>query len=369
MLKQQPAKKVIFIEPVLAHYRHDTFSIISENENFEVYILAGTNYEGVKDTSIPNSIKKEYLSLNVFGQRFYYLRGALNTVRRFKPDVIVCSGIDFRHFHTLLIYFWSRLAKKKFVWWSHAGMGNQGKIGQWFRSTIYRNSNGILSYNSNGKNNLIHMGVPESKIQVVGNALNSEDYGFDMKIKNTTDDKVVLLYSGRITKEKKLSVLIDALSHLKQTNLDFICNIVGGGNIESYKQQVDKLEIHGYVNFLGPRYGKELKSVFAQADVFVYPGGIGLSMVQALSYGLPVITTDAMNEHGPEIELLFPGLTGDFFMDENPKELAQQILHWVGKVRSYKAEISEECKNQLVKFGYLPQRVAENIVGLLNTLV
>ncbi len=369
MLKQCTGKKVIFIEPVLAHYRHDTFSIISENKNFEVSILAGTHYEGVKDTTMPNSIKKEYFTLKLFGHKFYYLKGALNTVRQIRPDVIVCSGIDFRHLHTLLIFFGAKLAKVKFVWWSHAGLGNQGKIGQWLRSTIYRNSNGILAYNSHGKNNLIQMGVPESKIKVVGNALNSDDYGFDMKIKNSTDHKVVLLYSGRITKEKKLSVLIDALSQLKQTNLDFICNIVGGGNIGSYKQQVDKLEIHGYVNFLGPRYGKELKTVFAQADLFVYPGGIGLSMVQALSYGLPVITTDAMNEHGPEIELLFPGVTGDFFWDENPKDFAQQILHWVGKVRANKAEISEVCRNQVVKFGYLPQMVAENIEGFLNTLM
>ncbi len=362
---RQGIKKVLFIEPVFAHYRHDTFNNIFKTGNLECYLLAGTNYEGIKESDLPDAIKSKYIKLYLGFNTFYYLKGTLHFLRSYKPDIIVCSGIDFRHLHTLLAFLWSRFFKVKFVWWSHAGLGNQGRIGQKLRAIFYMYSEGVLAYSNKGKNNLTQLGIPEGNVRVVGNALNSSDYGFDAVNKNPQDE-AILLFSGRITPEKKLDVLIRALKILKEHGIKFKCLIAGGGDLESYQELVENLSLKNEVVFLGPKYGEELKAYFSKSMLFVYPGGIGLSMVQALSHGLPVITTDAFKLHGPEIELLSPGVTGDLFRDGDSNELAIKIEEWLKKLRNEKEIIASVCRNRVKEYGYLPEMVASKITEFIN---
>jgi len=361
----QGIKKVLFIEPVFAHYRHDTFNNIFKTGNLEWYLLAGTNYEGIKESDLPNAIKNKYIKLYLGFNTFYYLKGILHFLRSYKPDIIVCSGVDFRHIHTLVAFLWAKLFKIKFLWWSHAGLGNQGRAGQKMRSLLYKYSDGILVYSNSGKQNLILMGVPDEKVRVVGNALNISDYGFDA-VKNKHSDEAILLFSGRITPEKKLDVLIRSLKILKEHGVKFKCLIAGGGDLKSYQELVENLFLKNEVVFLGPKYGEELKTYFSQSTLFVYPGGIGLSMVQALSFGLPVITTDALKKHGPEIELLNPGVTGDFFRNEDFEDMAQKIEFWIQKLKVDKENIATDCKKQVKEYGYLPEMVASKIIEFIN---
>jgi len=125
------------------------------------------------------------------------------------------------------------------------------------------------------------------------------------------------------------------------------------------------LGVEKHIEFLGPAYGSDLQRFFALAHLFVYPGGIGLSMAHALSYGLPVITTDAMHEHGPEIELLKPGVNGDFFQDRNPHSLSNSITIWAEKLNTNTGSIRNACRETLAEFGYFPESVSSKVVSFL----
>ena len=126
------------------------------------------------------------------------------------------------------------------------------------------------------------------------------------------------------------------------------------------------MNISDKIDFTGPKYGKEISPYFFKSDIFVYPGGIGLALLHALSFGLPVITTDNYSVQMPEIELLIPGKNGDFYKDNSPESLAEKILEWREKIYNSKEEIKKNCVNIIEELGYLPDKVGDCVVNYLK---
>jgi glycosyltransferase involved in cell wall biosynthesis len=89
----------------------------------------------------------------------------------------------------------------------------------------------------------------------------------------------VFLYVGRVAVEKNIGAFLSL--DLPGTKL-----VVGDGpSLQQLRQQYPD------VTFLGPRYGSELATLFASADVFVFPSRtdtFGLVLLEALASGTPV---------------------------------------------------------------------------------
>lgn len=361
-------KRVLFIEPIVAHYRRDTYRLIFSDSRFEFALLAGDSYLDIKPEKVEKTIISTYRKFTLLGEEFYYLRNSLHHVRHFNPDIVVCSGVDFHHLHTILILLWVKFhPKKKFIWWSHAGLGHQGWWGQMLRKWFYSLSDHILAYSSKGKENLRCIEIPESKVTVVRNSLNQEDYGFDV-VRNLTDNESVqLLFSGRISRQRGLDVLIRAVSILSKNGYSLTCKLVGSGDDYEYRELARSLGIGSLVDFVGPLYGKANEEIFSSSGIFVFPAGIGLSVVHALSYGLPVITTNNLISHSPELELIRQGVNGDFFEDGNPYDLAAVVEKWIHKVQRYSIEIASACHNSVAELEYTPIKVSEKILKVLSS--
>ena len=361
--------KVILIEPVLAHYRKDVFTRFYKTDEFDFEIIAGKNYQGIKSLESNFGRLFKHKSFKLFKHRFFYLGGALAYILTKKPKIIISTGIDFHLLHTLLIFVLFRIIlRKKFYWWSHATYGNQGSIGVFIRKIIYKSSTGIFSYNHEGKRNLLTMGLKESKIQVVNNSINREDYGFlNYNLEDRiTNEEFTILYSGRLNKAKKVDLLIRALAILNEKSVNFKCNIVGDGNIKEIRGLVKQLKLQNQVELVGAKYGTEVHRYFLESDIFVYPGGIGLSNVHANSYGLPVITSNNYEIHGPEIELLEPTYNGDIYQDGSFEDLADKIIEWKEKIEVSREVYANNCIQRIKKMEYLPDLMYEKVIDFLK---
>lgn len=363
-------KKILFVEPILAHYRKDTFNQIFSDKRFAFKLIAGDRYEDIHSAIIEDSEVLKYRFVNFLGVKLYFLVGTFRYVRTYKPEIIVCSGVDFHLLHTIFLFAYIRMfTKTKFIWWSHATKGNQGWFGFWLRGLFYKNSHGVFVYNSVGMENLLLMGVSKKKIVIVGNALNYNDYGF-----NHAENEVKLisrplnlLFSGRINTSKKLHILIEALTFLQQKEINPIkCFVIGGGDTQALMNLASKLEVIDKIEFVGPQYAENIIPYFQNSDIFVYPGGIGLSLVHAYSFGLPVITTNNMDVHGPEIELLKQGVNGDFFTDNDSADLANKIQKWASKILTQREDIKNRCVNIVREYEYLPDRLATKVLSFLE---
>jgi glycosyltransferase involved in cell wall biosynthesis len=106
----------------------------------------------------------------------------------------------------------------------------------------------------------------------------------------TTDDlpeeRLRVLSLGRFSAEKGMSFLVKAAAHLP--DLDF--TIAGDG--ETLKQcraiAADNVTFPGYVN--------DTSALYRSADIYVCPSleeALGLSVLEAMSYGIPAVVTNA----------------------------------------------------------------------------
>lgn len=101
------------------------------------------------------------------------------------------------------------------------------------------------------------------------------------------DDKVVLLYAGRLSWEKNLRLLVQAYRSMDHQHCHLI--LVGDGPASATIQQ----ELAGCpVTFTGFLSGEELATAYASADVFAFPSyteTFGQVVLEAMASGLPVV--------------------------------------------------------------------------------
>jgi glycosyltransferase involved in cell wall biosynthesis len=100
----------------------------------------------------------------------------------------------------------------------------------------------------------------------------------------------VLLYVGRVSKEKDLGLLAEIVPALREKTGPFTLAIVGEG---PYRAELEKL-LPGAI-FTGILSGRELGVAYASADFFVFPSTTdtyGNVVMEAMSAGLPVAVSD-----------------------------------------------------------------------------
>lgn len=114
-------------------------------------------------------------------------------------------------------------------------------------------------------------------------------------------DAKVLLCAGRLTPRKGMPDLLDAAAHLSSRFPSLRVVIAGTINssnrvyAESLRERVGRLGIDDRVTFDESAGPTEMPAAFCAADVVVQPSyaeGLGLAVLEAMSCGRPVVTTD-----------------------------------------------------------------------------
>ncbi|MFE5680621.1 glycosyltransferase family 4 protein [Streptomyces erythrochromogenes] len=102
-----------------------------------------------------------------------------------------------------------------------------------------------------------------------------------------------LLYVGRLSAQKNVARLLDAIS-LAESPLRL--RIVGGGELDAdLRARAAALGLGERVEFAGPLYDGDLLAAYADADAFVLPSdreGMPLAALEAMAAALPVLATD-----------------------------------------------------------------------------
>jgi glycosyltransferase involved in cell wall biosynthesis len=191
----------------------------------------------------------------------------------------------------------------------------------------------IITDSEFSKSELVkYLGVPPQKIQVI---YLGHEHIQNISANNEILNKFNLLQNpffltvGSNSPHKNVEVIYKALKFLDCSDFNIV--IAGGSNssiFNTLEQQKHKNIIPvGYVS------DSELRSLYEQAIGYIFPStyeGFGFPILEALSFGCPVISSDAASL--PEV-----GLDNvDYFSPDNPVELAskmEKILHAkVGRV-------------------------------------
>ena len=154
----------------------------------------------------------------------------------------------------------------------------------------------------------IDRGMPEEKLRILPRGLDTQLFRVERraadfwKKRGVAAGATVLLYVGRISKEKNLEVLVSAWERLRRPGLALV--FVGDGpHLAELRRKVPDAIFTGYLG------GEDLAGAFASADVFAFPSTtdtFGNVVIEALACGLPCVVSDV---GGPK-DLIEPGVTG-----------------------------------------------------------
>lgn len=172
---------------------------------------------------------------------------------------------------------------------------------RWYFNWFHKNAKYVMcSSASNAKENSKWNSV------VLGKGFDSY-FRFSEKYR---DNKVVLLYAGRVSKEKNLDAFCELdVSGCVAPTVEVIKVVVGDG---PYKKKLQKK--YPNIKFVGYKFGEELAQWYQSADVFVFPSKVdtfGIVILESMACGTPVA---AYPVTGP-IDQIQNGVNG--FVDED----------------------------------------------------
>ena len=139
---------------------------------------------------------------------------------------------------------------------------------------------------------------------------------------NLPQDQPLILSVNRLSQEKRIDVLIDAVAKMTQ---DAHVAIASTGPAEGdLRARVEELNLMNRISFLGFVPEKDLAPLYRLADIFAIPSEAelqSLATMEAMACGLPVVAADAYALP----ELVHNNINGFLFQRGNSDELAQSL--------------------------------------------
>jgi glycosyltransferase involved in cell wall biosynthesis len=135
-----------------------------------------------------------------------------------------------------------------------------------------------------------------------------------------------LIHVGRLVEWKRVDLLIRAFARLRKVYNDAELLIVGYGPLEKdLKKLADRLHVGADVKFVGGVYEpRVLGQYLMSSTVYVLAGMGGLSINDAMCFGLPVICSVG---DGTEKKLVRDEFNGKYFEEGNEDDLVEKISY------------------------------------------
>ncbi|MBI5635589.1 glycosyltransferase family 4 protein [Candidatus Micrarchaeota archaeon] len=201
-------------------------------------------------------------------------------------------------------------------------------IGRW----VFKSADKLIAVSRWVIKDIAKYGVSEKKIVPIHNGINPSDYKPIGKEKQARIKKSLgmggpmLLFVGRIIRQKGLEYLIAAAPRVLKEFPGARFVITGGGTkLGHYKKLVEKRGLGDKIIFTGPKYGSDLKELFAACDLFVLPSVwevLPVAVLEALGSGKAVVCSDA----GGNSELVKNNYNGFVVPKRNSAKLAEKIV-------------------------------------------
>lgn len=172
--------------------------------------------------------------------------------------------------------------------------GFQNRVRKFFAKNIFRKADSIRVVTADLKSELLALtqaSISILPIYVDRERIENGKVSFDLHARYPWH--FILLSVSRLSPEKNLPLVLEALALVREKFPDTGLVIVGSGREEGrLKALVRKLNLLGAVEFVG--WQDELASYYKTANAFIQTSffeGYGLSLVEAGLSGLPVVTT------------------------------------------------------------------------------
>lgn len=206
----------------------------------------------------------------------------------------------------------------------------------------------VIAPSNKTKKTLQRYGV-KTPIYIVPTGIDLSDYLIENldqeKIKEVRhsvglkEDDHVVVFVGRIAKEKAIEIPIEAMSLVQDSKMHLV--VVGGGtDLKFYQKEAERLQVQDRVHFLGKIPKEEIPYYYSAFDCFVSASlseTQGMTYLEALASGLMVFGRRDEVLEG----LVEEGQTGFYFDDA--KELALKLDAFFSQSKEDRQKGRQQC--------------------------
>lgn len=342
--KGKPAKYII-LQTSIGDYRQAVLQLLAGRYGADFLVLAGKEYfDGTTKTRIKLGDNFRLIRNFFFLKRFSFQLDCWKSA--IAAYAVIFEGNP-RIFSTWMLLGIRRALGRRSALWCHAwSRKGPHKGGTFLRDAMCKLAGVAVAYTGTEAAHLRER-LPGVEVVCAPNSLYARS---DIRPAEANLPPWDILYVGRLVAEKKPQLLLEAFIRvMSELPSDARLKFVGAG---PQQPLLEKMAIERGVGkrvlFMGHVGGyADIRKEYETALVCVSPGYIGLSIIQALSFGVPMITGDD-EPHAPEIEAAIEGENSLFFRSDDPEDLARAISavfkqkeRWTDRRRSISAYCAE----------------------------
>lgn len=354
---------ILLVYPHVAHYRRAVLRLLEADRRLSLTVAAAeTSVEpGIDLVPLSHFQDSRVLHHAIVGP-FVWQHGVLRLALRSKHEVVIYMGAA-HYLSTWLAAAISRARGKRVHLWTIGWHGPDRGPKRLIRLAFYRIAHSLLLYGTWGRDYGAAAGYPDCRMRVVGNSVSEATSEVDIAAGRQKQPSETYTFGAvlRLTPVKEMHRLIEAASDLMQRGTRVSVLIAGDG---PEKPRLTRLARERGVTatFMGAIYtASELKSFYEQVDATVVPGAIGLTAIQSLAHGVPVVTHDERSSQMPEAEAIRHQVTGVLFDKNSAYGLTDALESVVRMSNEQRVEMAQNCLAE-VQSRWTPESSAARIV-------
>jgi glycosyltransferase involved in cell wall biosynthesis len=376
-------RRVLVIQPYVPSYRVPLFQQVKTllaDEGIDFIVASGKplgddSYRQDDEAEKVADAVMDQRTIRGFGRTLLW-RKVGSTLAEFDPQwVIVEQAIK-------NLESWPLMLKQRLPGQPKVAMWGQGRTYSTHQSRIESRVKMLLtmqadwffSYTEAGREHVIRAGYPAERTTVLWNAtdtsalksllssitpLELQSYKANLGI----EAGPTALFMGGVDERKGISFLLEALESIHQRIPDFTLLVAGTG--KSMKT-VESAHAAGLpVRILGRVSGREKALALAAADILTIPEWVGLVAVDAISSGVPVVSTEHRS-HSPEIEYLFDTRTV-LFSPHEPRSYASAVEEMLRDLDEWSLRAARQQSLSTLSIESMAQNFATGILSWLTS--
>jgi len=365
---------VIIVQRRMTEYRLSLFErlrVLLANQEIELAVIQGT-------PSAQESLRGDSADLEwATSRRCRYVRlGESQAFSQHLPrqlleaqDLVILPHEGWMIANNLRLVF-RRPRTPLLGFWGH-GANFQAASSDGWRERLKSSTVGLadwwFAYTALSVDRLTAAGYPKERITCLNNAVDTAQLGrwrqeiTESDIQGTRDalglrGHHTAVFIGSLHPRKRLDFLVQAADRLRDELGDFELIVIGDGPLKPLL--LAHASVREWLKVVGSKHGRDKVLHALLGDVILNPGMVGLGILDSLSFGLPLVTTDC-GMHSPEIAYLRPGQNGVM----TPDEVVAYVSQVASLLRDRKllASLATGCREDATQ--YTVEGMATNFAG------
>lgn len=330
--------RVCIIQPVIPAYRTPLFNALGDCDTIDLTVWAGLSSPGAPHTDDPSRFRS--FSFHKAPTRRlgpFLSQPAQLSVRRGAFDVVVFSW-NARYVELVPALILSRQACQGTVVWGHGVSPRGTRLHKAIRDRISSLADAILTYSTDVAAAIQERSSTPESVFAAPNAIDQSNIEAAKRWWASRPDELkrfqrergllqskVFVFLSRLLPRKNATFLLQAFAQLVAEGRDVRLAVIGDGpERPQLELAARRFRVSERVLFAGAIYDEvEIAPWCLSAVACVVPSSIGLSLLHAFGYGLPVVAS--ADGSGPELQALQDGENGIVIPPKDTRALASAL--------------------------------------------